>query len=182
MMKWIGTLALLIQLMIGMAEVGAKDLNKSEPPDSALLDRMLEMDSLLFEVAFNLCDSAMGRELVSKDFEFYHDQSGSLLDSGVILASSKMVEDLSKLCKSAHRRLIKPSTEVYPLYNNKVLYGAIQIGEHTFEAITDGQPTNQPHTIARFTHLWILEDQDWKLRRVLSYDHRPFDQGTIHDD
>jgi hypothetical protein len=28
---------------------------------------------------------------------------------------------------------------------------------------------------ASFTHLWLLEQNTWKLRRVLSYDHQPAD-------
>ena len=25
---------------------------------------------------------------------------------------------------------------------------------------------------AKFIHLWILEDNQWKLKRILSYDHK----------
>ena len=28
--------------------------------------------------------------------------------------------------------------------------------------------------IADFTHVWILENNKWKLKRVLSYNHKPY--------
>ena len=62
------------------------------------------------------------------------------------------------------------SLEVYPLYNNGQLYGAIQHGVHTFEFLNH-QGEYQKGDIAKFTHVWVLEDGTWKVRRELSYDH-----------
>ena len=35
----------------------------------------------------------------------------------------------------------------------------------------EGEDTRKTNT-ARFTHLWIIENGAWKLKRVLSYDHQ----------
>jgi len=57
------------------------------------------------------------------------------------------------------------------------LYAAIQIGIHQFyeTTATKGQPLLKKNEKlvgkAKFTHLWILENNEWKLKRALSYDH-----------
>jgi hypothetical protein len=56
---------------------------------------------------------------------------------------------------------------VYPL--NK--YGAIQIGTHRFYAIQQGKPDRLTET-GQFTHVWKEENGQWRLARVLSYDHQ----------
>ncbi|WP_157717331.1 hypothetical protein [Christiangramia echinicola] len=48
--------------------------------------------------------------------------------------------------------------------------GAVLSGEHLFyiqeenSERLDGQ--------AKFNHLWLLKEGEWKMHRVLSYDHR----------
>ena len=75
------------------------------------------------------------------------------------------------LCQSGenkiNRHLVADSMQVFPMSDNGKLYGAIQIGKHNFappgEAVS-GLP-------ASFMHMWLLENGEWKLSRVLSYDH-----------
>ncbi len=43
---------------------------------SALYKTIKEKDSLLFNLGFNNCDIKQFENLVSENFEFYHDQSG----------------------------------------------------------------------------------------------------------
>ncbi len=145
-------------------------LNASEN-NTDLYYKIKLLDSLFFEVAYNQCDSVMGRKLISKDFEFYHDQGGALLNESNELASDIMVEDLSWICNDTHRKLVTNSMEVFPLYEENELYGAIQKGDHQFYKVEDKKPT-ELKTNAKFIHLWILEDNDWKLKRVFSYDHQ----------
>lgn len=61
--------------------------------------------------------------------------------------------------------------EIFLLKNNDSLYGVVQTGMHTFYETPSGQ-SKQLRSIARFTHLWVLENSNWKLKRVLSYDHQ----------
>jgi hypothetical protein len=56
--------------------------------------------------------------------------------------------------------------KVYALNN----YGAIQIGTHTFYAVQKDKPDRLTET-GLFTHVWQEENGQWKLARVLSYDH-----------
>lgn len=146
-------------------------ISKNNAEGGELFNKIKFLDSLYFNIAFNQCDSLVGRSLVSKDFEFYHDQVGVLLDSAEVLASNIMVEDFSWICNGSYRKLIDESMEVFPLYEENVLYGAIQTANHQFFN-RDKDVATSLRTNAKFIHLWIIEDDEWKLRRAFSYDHQ----------
>jgi hypothetical protein len=65
--------------------------------------------------------------------------------------------------------MVPGSMKVYPLYNNNVLYAFIQEGEHDFAEFYKGKWNKGSR--AKFTILWILDNKNWKMKRVLSYDH-----------
>lgn len=131
-------------------------------------------DSLMFEVTFNTCDLRPLDNLVSENFEFYHDKGGVTMGKSAFVNSIK-----NNICSHqdsfrSRRELVKGSMEVYPLEKNGVLYGAIQSGRHRFFETFKGKP-EQFGSIARFTHLWLLEEGKWKFVRGLSYDHLTVD-------
>lgn len=126
-------------------------------------------DSLLFDLGFNTCDLQQFEDLISNDFEFYHDQAGSTLSKTAFIRGVR--EGICQLSYRPRRELVEGSQQVYLLEKNGVLYGAVQTGEHRFYAIEEGQPEKLTST-ARFTHVWLLESGVWKLARGLSYDHR----------
>lgn len=131
-------------------------------------------DSLLFNVGFNTCDLSQFENFLSDDLEFYHDKSGTTNSLSQFLEVMKTgICNPSNIFK-VRRELIKGSLEVFTLYNNGELYGAIQTGEHRFFEKNMDQPekAEKAGSIAKFTHLWILENQQWKLKRILSYDHK----------
>lgn len=138
--------------------------------DSDLYKTILSKDSLLFQVGFNTCDIAQFESLLSESFEFFHDKSG-------ISDRKKFLQDLKNgLCKypetyQSRRELLVEKTQVFPLYENGELYGAIQHGEHRFYEKIDGKPERFAST-AKFTHVWIVENGKWKLKSGLSYDHQ----------
>ncbi len=139
---------------------------KSMDPDE-LFDLLKAKDSLVFNIAFNNCDTALFRILLSEDLEFYHDQSG-FSDS-----KEMFIQSFPNLCQMNYkpiRVLADNSLQVFPLHNNDRLYGAIQTGIHEFYGMIEGKPRYLTST-AKFTHVWILEKGDWKLKRILSYDH-----------
>ena len=72
------------------------------------------------------------------------------------------------------RNLVSESLEVFPLRNNGEIYGAIQTGKHTFQEKQNGVFSTVG--IANFTHVWIIENKQWKLKRVLSYNHLPYNE------
>lgn len=58
------------------------------------------------------------------------------------------------------------------MQDNGKTYGAIMSGEHVFYILETGKE-ERPDGLAKFTHLWILKDDSWKMSRILSYDHGP---------
>ncbi|MCB9251495.1 MAG: class A beta-lactamase-related serine hydrolase [Flavobacteriales bacterium] len=126
-------------------------------------------DSLLFNVGFNNCDIIQFENLVSDNFEFYHDKSGITSSKSEFISSIK--DGICKLTYKPRRELIEGSLEVYPLENNGVLYGAIQIGRHRFYAI-EKDKTEHLTSIAKYSHVWLIENGNWKLSRGLSFDHQ----------
>ncbi len=150
-------------------------LNAQSPIDSTLYASILTNDSLLFTVGFNTCDLHQFEQLLHEDFEFFHDKGG-------IANREKFLNDLRNgLCKDpanyqSRRELVKGSTEIFPMYNGKTLYGAIQIGVHRFYETIKGHNERYAST-AKFTHVWLLENGAWKLSRSLSYDHQAESQS-----
>jgi len=141
-------------------------LNKN----SELHKIILSKDSLLFNIGFNTCDIKQFENLLSDKFEFFHDKDS-------ISYKKEFLYNLRNgLCKSpttyqSRRELITESTEIYPLYKNKVLYGAIQTGNHKFYETVSGNKESFASS-AKFTHVWLLENGIWKLTKSLSYDHQ----------
>lgn len=135
--------------------------------NSVLYKTIKTNDSLMFAIGFNKCDIKQFENLLSEDFEFYHDKSGIIKSKKDFITSLK-----NGLCKSAYkptRELIESFMEVFPLENKGVLYGAIQVGRHRFFETHNSQKKYK--STARFTHVWILENGKWKFLRGLSYDH-----------
>ena len=139
--------------------------------DSELYTTLQINDSLLFNVGFNTCDLSQFENLMAEDLEFYHDKSGTTNSMSQFMEVMKTGICNPSNTFKARRELIKESLKVYPLFDNGVLYGAIQEGEHRFFEKNGNQP-EKSGSVAKFTHLWILERDRWKLKRVLSYDHK----------
>lgn len=150
---------------------------------SVLYKTIKEKDSLLFNLGFNNCDIKQFENLVSEKFEFYHDQAGKT-DSKTAFISG-IQNGLCQLAYKPKRVLSDNETEVYPLEKDGVLYGAIQTGIHNFYAVEDNG-SEYLTSVAKFTHVWILENGDFRLSKGLSYDHKdfdkPFDQELLFTD
>jgi CubicO group peptidase (beta-lactamase class C family) len=138
--------------------------------NSELYRTILSKDSLLFSVGFNTCDITQFENLLSDKFEFFHDKDS-------ISYKKEFLYNLKNgLCKSpgtyqSRRELVNETNEVYPLYKNKILYGAIQSGTHRFYETIAGKQETFAGT-AKFTHVWLLENGIWKLAKGLSFDHQ----------
>ncbi len=142
--------------------------------DTELYELLKEKDSLLFNAAFDTCDTETMASLFTEDFEFYHDKGGVTLGREAFLEPMKTncSQWDTKTLQPSKRILIENSLRVFPLRKDGVLYGAIQEGMHRFEFLNE-QKQYQKGDIARFTHLWILTEGEWKIKRELSYDHQP---------
>lgn len=140
------------------------------PKDSELFRALKKNDSLLFDAGFNNCKISAFEHLVSQDLEFYHDQGGLTTNKEDFLTNVR-----NNICSSPDKKPIRKldaeSLQVFPLYSNGKLYGALQKGRHDFFIKEPGKELYQTST-ALFTHVWLLENGEWILKRVLSYDHQ----------
>lgn len=136
---------------------------------SELFKTLAKKDSLLFDEGFNHCKIQITKNIISKNLDFYHD-TGGIQDREEFVKAIK-----ENICSSPDRKpirkLVLGTLKVFPLKNNGHLYGAIQKGIHQFYIKEPGKDLYLTSS-AKFTHLWILEDDSWKLKSVLSYDHQ----------
>ena len=134
--------------------------------NSDLYKTILSKDSLLFDVGFNTCDIKQFENLLSDSLKFYHDKDG-ISDKIKFLTDLKNGICNNQTHRQVQRFLVKESTEIFPLYKNGVLYGAVQNGEHKFSEKRESQGG-----IAKFTNVWQLENGEWKLTTSFSFDHQ----------
>tara|TARA_B100000809_G_scaffold266363_1_gene328727 strand:+ start:3543 stop:5057 length:1515 start_codon:yes stop_codon:yes gene_type:complete len=137
--------------------------------NSALYKTIYNHDSLLFEEGFNRCNLEIVNTLVTDDFEFYHDVNGTQ-DKAMFLKTFK-----ESICSTPNRKpirkLVKGSMEVFKLSNEGKLYAVIQRATHEFY-IKEPNKELYKTNVALFTHLWIKQGENWKLKRSLSYNHQ----------
>ncbi|MGJ8592595.1 MAG: nuclear transport factor 2 family protein [Aquaticitalea sp.] len=138
--------------------------------ESELLEIIKQHDSLIFTVGFNTCDMSQFEKLLTDDIQFYHDKGGVMNSKEEFIKSIKNGICQKENPYKSRRELIEGSLEVYTLYDNGELYGAIQNGEHQFYEGFEGKEKSRSR--AKFSHLWLLQDKEWKLKTVFSFDHQ----------
>jgi hypothetical protein len=136
---------------------------------STLFQQLHKMDSLLFEDGFNKCDFSSYDRIIHKDLEFLHDVGGPQDRTKFFEAVKKNI--CGNLEMKPIRKLINNTHKVFPLFNDGKLYAAIQMGDHEFFVSEKGKPLRLTGA-ARFIHTWLLVNDQWQLKTVLSYDHR----------
>ena len=158
------------QIFLCVALLAASLLNVKAQinKNSSLFIELKKQDSIFFERGFNQCDLPYLEKVVARDLKFYHDQSG-FQDRNVFFENIKK-NICSNPNKKPIRKLEQESLTVFPLHNNGILYGAIQSGVHHFYIREEGKEDLWTST-AKFTSVWIKENETWKLSEVLSYDH-----------
>ena len=130
---------------------------------------LMKQDSIFFERSFNRCDIEYLERSISPDLKFYHDQSG-VQDREAFLENSRKYICAKGLLKPI-RKPEADSFAVFPLYEDGLLYGAIQNGIHHFYLREEGTQDRLTGS-ARFTHVWIIDNNRWILETVISYDHQ----------
>jgi ketosteroid isomerase-like protein len=134
-----------------------------------LEDEIRQADAEFFHAFFDTCDVETVRRFIADDFEMIHDKGGVVSRSGadfVRLAQEKCNRQADGTDFLSTRKLVPASLKVYPIQGD----GAVEIGTHTFYAVKAGEP-DRPTETGQFTHYWKQESGQWKLSRVLSYDH-----------
>ena len=142
----------------------AKEMNQ----DSAKLEQKMkkelkEMDSRLFDAVFAGNNTAKLRDILTNDFEFYHDKNGLVSQSAEAFVSA--IERNHQ--PDMQREVIAESVKTYSLNG----FGAIQEGIHRFFKINKDH-SKQLISTARFFHVWEKHDGSWKLKREFSYAHQ----------
>ncbi|WP_313030434.1 serine hydrolase [Soonwooa sp.] len=143
--------------------------------DALFLD-LEKQDSLLFERGFNQCDIQYLENTTADNLKFFHDTGGFQNKKEFITRTKKYI--CSNLNKKPIRKANVESLNVFPLYNNGKLYGAIQTGTHDF-FIRQNNKSDSITGTAQFTSVWLKNKNDWKLSEVLSYNHQEKSQAQL---
>lgn len=152
---------LLLWLSLAVGTTAGDDTPAAALPSSQedLRRTVAELDARLFD-AYNRCDIVAFRALLADDLEFYHDQGGVIWSPDEVVAGVK-----ANICGKVRRELVAGTLEVDRIAG----FGAIELGSHRFCEIETGKCVG----IARFLHVWKLDDGQWKASRIISYGHRP---------
>lgn len=164
------TLATLTALQLLSADGAGSGFTPPETREE-LRAQILAADSVLFDDVFNRCDLDLVETITTEDVTMIHDQAG--VDEG---REAFFIPIRENICSGGP---VKPlrypdshTMEVFPLYENGVLYGAIQRGRHSFY-LREGEDDDTPRLTnrARFISLWALSETGWRLQTALSFDH-----------
>lgn len=138
--------------------------------NSSLFIELKKADSLIFNEGFNKCNYTALKKVNHKDLEFFHDQNGT---QNLEQFYKSFTNSICSNCNfKPIRKLVNGTLKVFPLKNNGEIYGAIQTGEHIFyikEPNKELYATEQ----GKFIHTWVLENGQWKVKRIISYEHKP---------
>ncbi|WP_306551820.1 nuclear transport factor 2 family protein [Daejeonella sp.] len=116
-------------------------------------------DSILFQ-AFNRQDMITFKAMFTEDLEWFQDNGGLIPYKTIFENFGNTFKNENKLS----RVLVRGSLEVHPLKD----YGAIQIGSHQFRHFENGK---EEVGTFKFLMIWNKKDGNWKISRVVSYDH-----------
>ena len=149
--------AFLISLLVTIS-VSAQE-KKVAPTSLELYKEIERADSILFQ-AINRQDMATFKAMFTKDLEWFQDNGGLIPYKTVFENFGNTFKNENKLS----RVLEKGSLEVHPIKD----YGAIQIGSHQFRHFENGK---EEVGTFKFLMIWNKKDGQWKISRVVSYDH-----------
>jgi hypothetical protein len=155
-------------VLVILAALAALPLASAQTQSSAAPDNLFKtiqsLDTRLFD-AYNHCDLVSFSSLIAEDVEFYHDKTGLALGRANLVNGIK-----NNICGKVTRQLVSGSLEIYPIAN----YGAVEIGIHRFHH--PGHEDSDSVGEAKFVQLWQNKDGNWKITRVISFDHQSVKQ------
>jgi hypothetical protein len=122
-------------------------------------NKVANLDSSLF-AAYNSKNLNLMKAYFTKDLEWYQD-NGGLIDFEKVFSNFQSIFNRDYDLK---RNLIRESLEVHPIEG----YGAIEIGKHQFKHIENGKLEIGTF---KFVMIWKNDNGNWKISRVISYDH-----------
>jgi ketosteroid isomerase-like protein len=131
-------------------------------PHEQLEKQIAEADRQLYR-AFEACDVTHYAAMLSSELEFYQDHTGKT-------NYEENLDALRDRCAEGIR-LRRSLEEGSLLVDAAPGFGAIQAGIQQFYSV---KPDGQEHldATARFTNVWSKASGQWKLVRVISFDHK----------
>jgi hypothetical protein len=127
--------------------------------DKVLFNKIKELDSVMFN-AYNHQDLPKMKTYFTTNMEWYQDNGGLLNFETVFTNFQSIFDKKDKLS----RELVKGTLEVIPIKG----FGAIEIGQHRFKHMENGKLEIGTF---RFLMIWKNENGNWKISRVVSFDH-----------
>jgi hypothetical protein len=106
--------AILVGIFFFYMQTGYSQVEKN----SELFKTIISKDSLLFNVGFNTCDISQFENLLSDNFEFYHDKD-SISNKKQFLHNLRNGLCISPTTYQSRRELLPKSTEIYSLYKKR---------------------------------------------------------------
>lgn len=137
----------------------SQNQRKVAAAQTALFNKVASLDSSLF-AAYNSKNLDLMKTYFTSDLEWYQD-NGGLIDFDKVFSNFQSIFNRDYDLK---RYLINESLEVHPIEG----YGAIEIGKHQFKHIENGKLEIGTF---KFLMIWKNDKGNWKISRVISYDH-----------
>ena len=158
---------LLLLFLIAATIVQSLAQSNGQPSDAnEIIKAIYHHDSIFWE-AYNKCDVETMAKYFTDDLEFYHDKSGPTFTLTTFEANMR-----TGLCGKADWRLrrepIEGTVKAFPMNN----YGGVITGEHVFYINEAGKPEFLDG-YGKFMQLWQFKNGQWKMSRIVSYDHGP---------
>ncbi len=161
--NYLGLLLLLVMIACNDSPDQKKEEVKAYTPVSAeLFAEIAHMDSVMFD-AFNNRDLDRLMSTFDSSLEFYHDLGGVTNYEQNKINFAGAIE--RNKTTGLRRDLVPGTMEVYPIKD----YGAIETGLHRFCHDEKGK---QDCGTFKFLHIWQKKNGQWKVTRVVSYDHK----------
>ncbi|MHA8072156.1 nuclear transport factor 2 family protein [Aquirufa ecclesiirivi] len=124
-----------------------------------LFQQISRLDSAMFH-AYNQRDMPTFKQFFTSDLEWFQD-NGGLLHYETVIANFQNIFNRDYVLT---RKLVPGTLEVHPIKD----YGAIHIGRHTFSHMENGKLEVGEF---KFLMIWKNDNGQWKISRVVSYDH-----------
>ncbi|WP_424681740.1 DUF4440 domain-containing protein [Frateuria sp. YIM B11624] len=116
---------------------------------------------------FNACDLQAMAPLLTEDVEFYHDKTGLTVTRQGVLDSLRK-GPCADPSMHLRREAVPGSVTFHPLAGGF----ALLTGRHRFVVEKDGQAPYVDGQ-AEFAAIWQWTGGQWRMRRIVSYDHAP---------
>ena len=160
----------MLLVLLSLNYTGFGQSNAVDLENQKLTATILHLDSLFWKT-YNECTTENSGQFLTDDVKFYHDKGG-ITDGKIALVASKK----NNICGNQNQRIRREAADgtvkVYPLRNGDSIYGAIISGEHYFYVTEKNKPEKR-EGLAKFTQVWLLKNNEWKMSDILSYDHGP---------